>query len=427
LVGAVEASDRFEGFFTTTAERFCAMDNGVPLVGLAQPIVERLVMNLLILLLYALRVAPKVLDTFYQTMGEGFTPASRLNSLRTVVWERGADTFPMQIGYRLERLLKACYMCIVCLIMLFTLFLSNSILDIVLNALAIEFIWEIDIDLAKSAYWDPRRRWIKAGAVEARIRATLDFHALSSPRIFCRAYDIDVEDYKAAFSGEMRPLKSASIAAKDAADERFMTETDVIWRWAGDIARKKSLANADWQFSGYLIHFGVFDQLLINLGLSDRGLFRRFIEYRTWSTWDEVLFLSAIPLRGVVETCVTTLKSTNEEMAVMGLRQDSFDPEKLAIELTSTVPIHAPLNEEYLNFNPEFHALTPTERFAWGVIQTLLFQSMWDSVRVAWEKNAFGAIPFRILDGLIEWLSHLIQVSFPLMLAGFAILILACY
>ena len=78
------------------------------------------------------------------------------------------------------------------------LFLQSDALNIIENALAIEFIWDFDVDHAKLSYWDPKRRWIKA-AVECRLRVSLEIHELNNPELLCRKYQITFEQYKEAF------------------------------------------------------------------------------------------------------------------------------------------------------------------------------------------------------------------------------------
>jgi hypothetical protein len=446
----MEQSPRFTGFFKSDVSQFCRATALTPVGEIVSVRVEGLIMNMLALGIYSFRIAPEVLDVFYQTIAEGYTPASRLNSLREVVWNKGSDTLSMQLGFRLERLIKSVYMCLVCLVMLFALFLSDSVLEIILNALAIEFVWQIDVEYAKTAFWDIKRRWVKAGAVECRLRATLDLHTLANPRAFCRAYNIHPDCYRSCFDGKMISLRNGRIAMEDALDESFMSEIDVVWHWASTIAKEKNLQNAIWQFSPNLVNFGVVDSLLIRLGWSTHGVFRRFPEYRTWSLWEKVLFLSPVPnkhssfpqslpsneIARRISMNFVPLKSTQEDLQQLTdsgrwspsdggdkEKQDRkigyFDPESFAKQEMNKV--------EYLNFDPNYHIYSPFERFIFHVFETLRFESLIQSVSVAYEHGKYSSIPFRIFDGLIEWFSYLIQVLFPLMLAGMGAMILACY
>jgi len=88
-------------------------------------------MNLLVIIVYALRVAPTVFDEFFQTVGEGDTPASRLNSLRVILWNQGIDGTERQVGYKIERYMKSIYPVFINLLMLFVLFLTDRCVVVV--------------------------------------------------------------------------------------------------------------------------------------------------------------------------------------------------------------------------------------------------------------------------------------------------------
>lgn len=390
-------------------------------------VLEGLLMNILVLVLYTFRVAPHILDTFYQTTGEGGTPASRLNALRAVVWNQGTDTLSQQFGYRLERLVKSVYICLVIGVMMFVLFLSSSVLDIILNALALEFVWQMDIEYARSPYWDPKRRYIKAGAVECRIRAALDLNALKNPLRFCATYDIDPSDYKAVFNGYMPSLRSKRVSEADAANPDYMSETDVIWKMASEVAQSKGLGNAMWQFSQHLSGFSVFEHFLVKASWST-PIFGRFRSYRTWSLWEEVLFLPPVPSKGNLASYPGVLASTYEERRLHSpqgresviAELHEMDEKPFGLQVRGN-------NSEYLNFSPEYNLYTPSERFYWHVLDTLRLVELWRSMVVAANKRNYWEIPFRLLDGAIEWLSHIIQLLFPLTLLGFMVLNILCY
>ena len=290
-------SQRF-GFVFTSSSTTWDICQPIWLVNHNSTQIEGLLMNLLVIFVYTFRVAPRVFDVFFQTVGEGWTPSSRLNSLRAVVWKKGTDTFSMQIGYRMVKLVKAVYMSLVSVLMLFVLFLQEGVLNIILNCLAIEFIWVIDVEHAKSPYWDQKRRWIKAAAVECRLRASLELLALRNPHLLCEKYEINIEKYKEAFGGKLVSLENPKQARFDADDERFMSETDTVWKWASEIAKEERNQNAIWQFSDNIVAFGCFDIFLTKLGLASStsyGIFRRFAPLRTWSYWETVLFLPPVP------------------------------------------------------------------------------------------------------------------------------------
>lgn len=46
---------------------------------------------------------------------------------------------------------------------IFNILNQASPTDVMLNALALEFVLKIDEEYAKTDWWDPNRRWLKAG------------------------------------------------------------------------------------------------------------------------------------------------------------------------------------------------------------------------------------------------------------------------
>jgi len=75
--------------------------------------------------------------------------------------------------------------------MLFILLNTPLVLDIILNALAIDYIHQIDEKLADADWWDDGNRWIRAGTVELVIQSTLRLRVLESGHRICKEYDIN--------------------------------------------------------------------------------------------------------------------------------------------------------------------------------------------------------------------------------------------
>jgi hypothetical protein len=430
LAGAMTDSSRFSGLFQTTAEEFCPRGGVEGLPNDARA--ESLAMNLLIIILYGLRIAPKVNDVFFQAIGEGWSASSKLNSLRYSIWRNGNDTFSMQVGFRIERLIKAFYMCTVSLLMLFVLFMSDSALDIVLNALAIEFIWEFDVAFVRSPFWDHRRRWIKAAAVECQIRANLDLESLSSPKKFCAEFGISLNDYMAAFDGRIPKIRDRAQAEKDSNDDNYMTETDLVWSMAGKIGQEKHMPNVLWQFASHTVAFGWFDNVLIHLGLTKRGIFQRFRDYRTWSVWEKLLYLPPVPNQTFKARGMVSLFSVREDMNISSSK-DLLN--KLARHDSWTAlrdQLLEPANQMfadtgYLNFHPFWMGLTAHQRFILDIIRTLCFITMSQSLYLGFKRGMYWSLPFRFLDGMLEWFSYIVQVSFPFALVAVAVLNILCY
>lgn len=58
-------------------------------------------------------------------------------------------------------------------------------------------------------------------------------------------------------------------------------------------ARKNSFAIGT--YKKYIAQFGLIDEFFHYIGWRDEGLFNRYSEYRTWSRWEKLIFLSFVP------------------------------------------------------------------------------------------------------------------------------------
>ena len=116
---------------------------------------DALAINVVVFLVYTIRVVPEVFDSFYETIGDKNNVRSKLNSLRLICWLQGDDTLWMQLGFKLDRYMNGVYVAILNLNMLFILFLTNSTVNVILNALAIQFVSDFDEELSCNEWFDP--------------------------------------------------------------------------------------------------------------------------------------------------------------------------------------------------------------------------------------------------------------------------------
>ena len=63
--------------------------------------------------------------------------------------------------------------------------------DVILNALALEFVIAVDEIYASSVWWDPDSRWLKAGIMELYIQSIFEFRVFNSSRLFEDRYCIN--------------------------------------------------------------------------------------------------------------------------------------------------------------------------------------------------------------------------------------------
>ena len=108
------------------------------------------------------------------------------------------------------------------LLNLFIIFNTNEILDVILNALAIEFVHQLDEDFCNCEWWDGGNRAMKAGAVELVLQSTLLINQLSDPVRIAVLYKIDEAEARAACGGEGEGLLNHKLAAENEVDYRWM-------------------------------------------------------------------------------------------------------------------------------------------------------------------------------------------------------------
>jgi hypothetical protein len=392
---AIANSSRFRGFIDTDWETFCVSNNS--------PIPQA--MLVVVLLLYLVKVLPDILAEFWNTNGEADTPSSKLNSLRQITWNQGDDSILMQIGYKLEKYMNTLYVAYVMALMLFILFLTDSTLDIILNSLSMEFVHQLDEELSASEFWDPDARYIRAATCEIVIRNVLRLDIIANPYFFCSFFDIPPDEYKAAVGGKMRGLWAPRLSRKDAKKSDFLRPKDNLWRQASKYAKYHGNPSAVTFFEEPIVNFGYFDQCLQFIGLKTSGIFNRYEGYRCWSRWDQVLFLPVVP-------------KPDEILNTKSLA--SIRIEKYSANFMEEV-------HSVLNFNVR-SGMTFSQRFLKQILDTFLFKTAWFAVKTVWRRGFYIALPFKIIDGFIEWLSYVfVLIIFPMLIPLFLYLIITCY
>ena len=155
------------------------------------------IMIFLMLLIYITKVVPDCLKSLISKVGDGSSDVSRLYSLRRLVWDADEDTLVHKIGYRIDALMGGAFPCILYGINVYMIYTTNDILDILLNALAIEFIHQLDEMYVSSSWWDQDYRYLKAGAIEMAMRRYLGLQKLT---------DLGLNDIAASRKEELNAL-----------------------------------------------------------------------------------------------------------------------------------------------------------------------------------------------------------------------------
>ena len=265
-------------------------------------------------------------------------------------------------------------------------------MNVVLNALAIEFVYDFDKEIGRSHWYDPDRRFIRAGTIEMVLREELLLEPFYTNKLLCDMYDIDEQVYAQEVGG---PLKNADLAAMDVVNPMYITPKDKLWRACAVVALEENNEEAIWQFDEKPSYFGIVDRYLKpKLG----GIFNRYEPYCTWSRWDKVLWLPEVPEIG--QTSKFKGIPTNH--------------------LAGKYPEHP------LNFDPNSNQ-TAFIRFAIQVRDVLVFKSLVQSVTTVFRRQNYHHIVFRAIDGLFEWFVFAFVVFlFPSCLVFYLFLIFGC-
>ena len=199
--------------------------------------IEGKILISVVLTMYFIQVIPNSWRQFFKVSGASDTTYSRINSLRREIWNQNEDTIIQQVGYKLDHHMNIGFTTLVYWSMLFLLFNTPHPLDIILNALAIEFIHQFDERLADSEWWDPENRFIKAGTIEMVLRSTLDLNGMRNARTFCATYDIDYLDYEAAIGSLDTSLYNPVLGRQNDKELKYMSKNE---RLVGTVRRART-------------------------------------------------------------------------------------------------------------------------------------------------------------------------------------------
>ena len=348
-----------------------------------------------------------------------------MNSVRLICWLQGDDTLWMQLGFKMDRYMNSVYIAVINLLMLFTLFLTDSTVDVILNALAIEFVYNFDREVPHSVWYDPSRRYLKAGIVEVVLRGELLLEPLIFPSLFCSTYDVDLDQYNTKVGG---PIKDRKLAAKDIEDPQYMTAKDKLWIASARAAEELHKDEAIWQFREHKVYFGAIDWIL----RPRHGIFHRYSDYFTWSRWDEALFLPKVPEIGEISKfkglASTSISARRSSAAIRGSGGSSDNGQAHSASMSSMFSSFRSGVERvrFMNFDPKSH-VGARRRFFHDVRKVFECGSLKQSVTTAYRRKNYHQIPFRFVDGIFEWVAfNFIVFIFPFSLFGYAYLILAC-
>jgi len=314
-------------------------------------------------------------------------------SMRKQIFDQGDDSLIQMIFYRFDLYQNTGYTCLVYALNIYMIFGTNDVLDVILNSLAIEFIYQMDEGFVMNEWWDPEKRWLKAGAVNLVLQSTLRLKKLSDPAEFCAEYGIKMEELKEATHNNKSCMKSMKMAKADRGNTKCMTNEEVKNYKLGKLALKTKNKNAIKEFVKKRTKFGA---------TSTRGwaIFWKYENFRTWSYWDKVLFLPEVPDMTSTFNKAKTDKIKSEVNVVGG---------------------HVFKNHDHKAGTNEM------KQFLVGILNVLVGYNMLHSVFVKAHNKNYSAAMFTLLDGCVEWFMFLVQLLFPLFILGSLVAVPVCY
>lgn len=268
----------------TSGDRFCPQNGRV----------YGKILLFVMILLYCVKVLPDTLYIWFRVSGGDPSTSSKINSLRSIIWDKDHDSIAQQVGFKIDRFMNTGFICLLFMAMLLILLATDNLIDIILNALAIEFIHQVDEKLADAEWWDRDGRWIQAGTIELVLLSELKLNTFKDAGLMCKRYGIDPAAYSEALGG-MKSFKDRRLAAKDDKDVEFMTKKEILWHRFAEYAVANGRTRAINQFVKIPKQFGIFEALLSRIGLKFSPMFERHTEYRVWSRWEKILFLPKVP------------------------------------------------------------------------------------------------------------------------------------
>jgi len=178
-----------------------------------------------IVIMYLTKIVPDCFYNFFRSLGDGNDAHSKIMSMRKMQWDRGDDyNIGQMMGYKLDLYMNTGYICMLYTLNLFILFATDSVLEMMLDAIAVKFILELDEDFAASEWWDPNKRWIRGGALELVLGTTLRKSHLDSTPSFVKYFGVSAEDCKKVWGESKHGFKNEALAACDSTDSKYVCE-----------------------------------------------------------------------------------------------------------------------------------------------------------------------------------------------------------
>eukprot|EP00586_Coscinodiscus_wailesii_P020069 CAMPEP_0172493602 /NCGR_PEP_ID=MMETSP1066-20121228/25020_1 /TAXON_ID=671091 /ORGANISM="Coscinodiscus wailesii, Strain CCMP2513" /LENGTH=675 /DNA_ID=CAMNT_0013263825 /DNA_START=123 /DNA_END=2147 /DNA_ORIENTATION=- len=328
---------------------------------------------------YLVSVFPNAYTQFYNVSGPADSTFSRILSLRRQLWLNANDTIAQMLGYKLDIYMNASYTCLLSMLNIYILTQTNDALEILLNALAFFFIERIDEDIVRSDWYDPKKNWISAAAVQLVMQTNIDLRSLKSSKIFSEKFAIEQDILEQACDNDPRLFKNRSLAEMDRDNTAFMSDEERIEHMSGAIAERIGINYVVNEYKKPRVYFGIIERFLTPW-TTTYPLFERTTSYQTWSRWEKVLYLSTVP--NIDEIFSTDDDGAHRLNKDLNMKQDE--------------------KREILNLQEDEDS-RDWVRFIQHYLNVISFRDMAYAMKPAWEVRNYGSMLFRLIDGFVNW------------------------
>jgi hypothetical protein len=126
------------------------------------------------------------------------------------------------------------------------------------------------------------------------MQTTIDLRCLSSSALFAENFDVSEETLMEACEQDPYLFQNKRLAKKDSRAVEFMSDEERIEFMCGTIAESMRNHHAIEEYRKQKVYFGSIEAFLGSWSRAN-AMFDRMTDYRTWSRWEKVLFLSPVP------------------------------------------------------------------------------------------------------------------------------------
>uniref|UniRef100_A0A7S4R4B5 Uncharacterized protein n=1 Tax=Ditylum brightwellii TaxID=49249 RepID=A0A7S4R4B5_9STRA len=285
--------------------------------------------------------------------------------------------------------MNSTYVCFLYIFNIYIIIDAESALDVILNALAFEFIIRLDEEITLSDWWDPQKRWITAGTMELIIQNTLRLDCLQSPKLFSKAFNIPEEEILEKCDRHPKLFLDEKQALEDENNPIFMNEDEKIKARCKEIAIELGNSNAIKEYEKSPVYFSLYERYLCCC--HGNGMFQRYNHYRTWGRWENILYKSPVPdLKHFFET-------DDEGEPILSKKLDD---------------IHHTKRKPFLNFSQ--NNTSHTRRFVRHSFEVLTFVHMIRGIISRLRNGQLKSSFLFFLDSVGQWIAFATQLVFPL-------------